>query len=384
MASLRHHICKILLVLFSTGVATYGQTLEEDYNNGSINQREGDCWIFDDFEINQNNPINTAGGEKKQGATVDMANAFDVLGSSSNMLSPFFYFDGTGAISFKHKADEDEWYYVSSALNVYLIGVNGNTSSNPFDHVYKQLFIPFVQSNRPNGDPRVTSNANFSVPAGYYRVLWEWTDWASWTEFFIDDISIDTASTYFVEAATVCEGEIVQHTPTDAVTDGAPYNFEYTWSWVGTAGGTLTTQTTNDRTAQVDWNVGPGTYRLKSVETYDNGNCNGRTFYIDVTVSDQPAFAIEMDTVCQGAQTTMFFDGLAGKAPFIITYNDGSGSQVFTTTVDSGNVLLSVDATSVSITDVVDDNGCHADPTLLIAYPIYYHPKPSTGLIYHQ
>lgn len=389
MRSLQLHISKILLLLFSTGAATYGQTLEEDYNNGSINQRETDCWIFENFEFSSgnSNPINSSGGEKKHGATagMDSYNFFDISTwfSNASMTTPFVYFDGTGTINFQHKAEIDDYSILAGGyLDLYLIDPDGNyVFPSVFDHTYR---IPSFFNQHPDGPAEIAQTESVAITwTGLYRLQWIWNDYSdAETEYFIDDIVIDTSGVPFIETDTVCFEEVVQHTPDDAVSAGAPYNFEYTWSWVGTTGGTLTAQTTNDRTAQVDWNVGPGTYRLKSVETYDNGNCNGRTFYIDVTVIEQPNFAISLDTVCEGFAPTMFFDGLVGKVPFTVTYNDGSGSKNFTTT-GVENILLSTDAIQVDITDVVDDNGCHADPALLIAYPIHYHPKPNTDPIYH-
>lgn len=376
----------VLLLLFMIQVtAVFAQSITENYNNGSINQRESDCWEFENFEINQSNPINTPGGEKKHGATVDMDSYdfFDISSwsSTSSFSTPFLYFDGTGSLSFKHKADQDNYDFFSAAyLNVYLLSPTGGAISI-FDHTYHQIS---VFNDNPDGDPDVTQSEIVNLNAGYYRLVWEWIDLGeAETEYFIDDISIDTASTFYTETATVCLNETVLHTPSTAVTGGDPYNFEYTWSWVGTAGGTITEQTSNDRTASVDWNVGAGTYRLKVQETYENGSCNGRTTYIDVTVLDEPTFAIEIDTVCEGFQATMSFEGLVGDAPFTVTYNDGTGSKNFTTTGSSKDVLLDADATSVTITDVEDSNGCHADAALLTAYPIYYHPSPTTNPIYH-
>lgn len=372
----------VLLLLFMIQVtAVFAQSITENYNNGSINQRESDCWEFDNFEINQSNPINTPGGEKKHGATVDMDYFGSIFSastwvSSASMTTPFYYFDGSGNLSFKHKADDDDITYLFSLMEVYLVSPTGVRTSL-LDHYYKNLGFWI------NGDPTVVQSENLTLPQGYYRVVWDWSDASSWTEFFIDDISIDTASTSYSETATVCLNETELHTPSTAVTGGDPYNFEYTWSWVGTAGGTITEQTSNDRTASIDWNVGAGTYRLKVQETYENGSCNGRTTYIDVTVLDEPTFAIEIDTVCEGFQATMSFEGLVGDAPFTVTYNDGTGSKNFTTTGSSRDVLLDADATSVTITDVEDSNGCHADAALLTAYPIYYHPSPTTNPIYH-
>lgn len=370
----------VLLLLFLIQVtAVFAQSITENYNNGSINQRESDCWEFENFEINQSNPINTPGGEKKHGATVDM-DLWYAINSASGFTTPFYSFDGSGTLAFKHKADEDEVYFLESELNVYAVDPLGNVVEL-FNHEYKR--ISFLNP-RPNGNPTATNSENLSINLnGYYRLIWEWTDFTSWTEFFIDDISIDTASTFYTETATVCLNETELHTPSTAVTGGDPYNFEYTWSWVGTAGGTITEQTSNDRTASIDWNVGAGTYRLKVQETYENGSCNGRTTYIDVTVLDEPTFAIEIDTVCEGFQATMSFEGLVGDAPFTVTYNDGTGSKNFTTTGSSRDVLLDADATSVTITDVEDSNGCHADAALLTAYPVYYHPSPTTNPIYH-
>lgn len=375
----------LLLLFIIQWTAVFAQSITENYNNGSINQRESDCWVFENFEINQSNPINTPGGEKKHGATVDMDSYdfFDISSwsSTSSFSTPFLYFDGTGSLSFKHKADQDNYDFFSAAyLNVYLLSPTGGAISI-FDHAYHQIS---VFNDNPDGDPDVTQSEMVNLNAGYYRLVWEWIDLGeAETEYFIDDISIDTASTFYTETATVCLNETVLHTPSTAVTGGDPYNFEYTWSWVGTAGGTITEQTSNDRTASVDWNVGAGTYRLKVQETYENGSCNGRTTYIDVTVLDEPTFAIEIDTVCEGFQATMSFEGLVGDAPFTVTYNDGTGSKNFTTTGSSKDVLLDADATSVTITDVEDSNGCHADAALLTAYPIYYHPSPTTNPIYH-
>lgn len=376
----------VLLLLFLIQVtAVFAQSITENYNNGSINQRESDCWEFENFEINQSNPINTPGGEKKHGATVDMDSYdfFDISSwsSTSSFSTPFLYFDGTGSLSFKHKADQDDYAYLSAAyLNVYLISPTG-VASNIFGHTYHQISL---FNDNPDGDPDVTQTESMTLSSGYYRVVWEWVDIGdAESEYFIDDISIDTASTFYTETATVCLNETVLHTPSIAVTGGDPYSFEYTWSWVGTAGGTITEQTSNDRTASIDWNVGAGTYRLKVQETYENGSCNGRTTYIDVSVLDEPTFSIEIDTVCEGFQATMSFEGLVGDAPFTVTYNDGTGSKNFTTTGSSRDVLLDADATSVTITDVEDSNGCHADAALLTAYPIYYHPSPTTNPIYH-
>lgn len=375
----------VLLLLFMIQVtAVFAQSITENYNNGSINQRESDCWEFENFEINQSNPINTPGGEKKHGATVDMDGVSII--TSSGFTTPFIYFDGTGTISFKHKAESDSYSLLGGGfLTVFLIDPYGNQVTPViFDHTYRQPGFTTAQQH-PDGAAEVTQQASVLVSTpGYYKVEWQWVDYlTAYTEYFIDDISIDTASTSYSETATVCLNETELHTPSTAVTGGDPYNFEYTWSWVGTAGGTIIEQTSNDRTASIDWNVGAGTYRLKVQETYENGSCNGRTTYIDVTVLDEPTFAIEIDTVCEGFQATMSFEGLVGDAPFTVTYNDGTGSKNFTTTGSSKDVLLDADATSVTITDVEDSNGCHADAALLTAYPIYYHPSPTTNPIYH-
>lgn len=378
-----HFTLGLFLTVLSSALA---QSITEDYNNGSINQRESDCWEFENFEINQTNPINSSGTQKKHGATVNMDsyNFFNLStwASTSSFTTPFFYFDGSGVVTFKHKADDDDYAFVSEAdLNVYLISTTG-VVTRIFDHTYHQISL---FNDNPDGDPDVTQNESVSLnTSGYYRLAWEWSDIGdAATEYFIDDISIDTASTFFTETSTVCLNETVLHTPSTAVTAGNPYDFEYTWSWVGTAGGTISTQTSNDRRASIDWNVGAGTYRLRVQETYENGSCNGRTTYIDVTVLDEPTFAVEMDTVCQGDQATMTFEGLIGDAPFTITYDDESGSQVLVTSGATESILLSKDAASVNIIAVQDANGCNADPSLIKSYPVYYHPKPSTGLIYH-
>lgn len=383
MRSLQLHICKIFLVLLATGLIAHGQTLEENYNNGSINQREDDCWRFSNFEINNLNPINTSGSEKKHGSTVDMDYFGSIFNTSSwvstaGMTTPFQYFDGSGSLSFKHKADHDDGTYLYSQLDVYLISPDGTAINLIPTHYYKFLGV------QVNGDPTIVQNVSVSVPEGYYRVEWEWSDASSWTEFYIDDITIDIDTNSFVETENVCFDEVVSHTPSTAVNDGAPYYFEYTWSWVGTPGGTITPQTTNGKTASVDWNVGPGMYRLKVTETYESGSCNGRITYIDVRVLDQPEFELSIDTVCEGFQATLTFDGIKGKSPFTVTYNDGSGVKTLTTSGNDGVATLIANAPDVNIIDVVDDNGCHAASSALITYPVYYHPKPSTGPIYHQ
>lgn len=372
----------LFLFLLLAGQSMLGQTVIENYNTGSINQRESACWLFDDFEINNNNPINT-GGNRKHGATVGMDAGSWWWGTSrAGFTTPFYYFNGTGTITFKHKADDDDYSFLAGGyLRVYLISpYNGATTVRT--HVYKQVSF-FNQ--RPNGPPDVTQNTTINITwTGFYRVEWEWVDYSSAnTDYYIDDISIDTATGVFTETDIVCLDESATHTPTGAVNTTSPFDFEYTWNWVGTPGGTLTTQTTNDRTAAVDWNVGPGTYRLRSVETYDNGNCNGRIFYIDVTVRQQPNYTASVDTVCEDFPPLLHFEGNNGTAPYDISYNDGSGVQTFTTIGSTATRSLNANATSVDIISVTDANGCPVDAATLGSIPISYHPTPATGPIYH-
>lgn len=380
------HITKVLMLVAFTGSIARAQVLEENFNTGSINQREDDCWQYENFEINNTNPINS-GGDKKQGSTVNMDSYsfwnFASWASSSSMTSPFMQFDGSGFVAFKHKSDNDNYAYLAGgSLTLYLVDVNGNAVSTVFTHVYKQLGWS-TASQYPNGSPDVTQVESIPVTwNGFYRLRWEWNDFGdAETEYYIDDIMVDYDDTPLEESTVVCFDESVFHIPTGAIDAGGPNYFTYTWSWDGKSGGNIKSQSSNDKTVSVEWNAGAGTYRLKIVETY-GGSCEGRTFYINVDVMEQPVFSITTSTVCQGERPVMNFDASIGKAPFTVTYNDGSGPQVFIT-AGRETVLLDADAPAVEILEVVDDNGCYANPGLIKSYPILYHPKPNTDPIYH-
>jgi len=383
MHKLQLHIRNILLVMLVACAGVFGQVLEENYNTGSINQRKTDCWLFDDFEIDNSNPINS-GGDRKHGATDGLSGGWFLSGArTAGTSTPFIKFDGTGYINFKHKADEDDYDFLGGAyLQVKLIDPYNNQAT-VFTHVYKQ--VSFFNS-RPNGNPENVQNESIRVTwSGYYRVEWEWVDYSSaYTEYFIDDISVPLNFDPIVEREDVCMDATVDHTPADVINAGAPNDFEYSWSWVGTPGGTLTTQTANDRTARVDWNVGPGNYRLRGDETYDNGSCSGRTFYIDVTVRQQPTYTVSIDTVCEENRATISISGAIGRQPYTVRYDDGNGPINVVTAGASLDRQLSLDATEVDIISVTDADGCEVDPATLGVFPITYFPKPTTGPIYHN
>ncbi|WP_417601729.1 hypothetical protein [Owenweeksia hongkongensis] len=364
MTSLRLQIV-FLIVAACIGFSSFGQ-FSENFNSNTVTQLEADCWDFDQSSISNSSHINT-GTDAPHGHADSYA--LVIFGTAPAITTPFYYFDGSTDITFTHEHD-GYTFFASGRMRVYLVDPLGGETQ-----IYSR-----------NGEFGTRIENLTTTEVGYYRIRWRW--WASGVaaslDAELDDFSTTaTVAPDVVETGIVCEGETATHIPSTAVTDGAPHNFEYSWSWVGTAGGTITPELDNNRRASVEWTVGPGNYRLQAQETY-LGGCVGRKTFIDVTVLEQPDFAVSFDTVCKEQQSTMSFDGLVGTAPFTITYNDGGGSQIYTTTGDAGSILLSADALQVDITDVVDDNGCHADPTLLIAYPIYYHPKPSTGLIYHQ
>ena len=374
MLKSQRHIISLLCMVAITCTNAFGQTLEEDFDHSNVGTLIGNCWIYDDFHISSNDPINSGGAAPHGEAEQDQL--FD---GDSYVSSPFIYFDGTETITFKHKAEDDVFgSFSAGALYVNLISPTDN-SIPIFSHTYSDDVVH-------------SESVNVAV-TGYYRVSWVWIDFNCQTNYFIDDIVIPEDTNSFVEVASdICFGESEVYSPSDAVEDYYtffgftfyyPYYFDYQWSWVGTPGGVITTQTSNDREASVEWNVGPGDYRLKVQETYTNGGCNGRVTYIDVKVLELPEFDVIFDTVCEGEQATMTFTGTAGVAPYTITYDDGSGTQTVTTSGNSESYLLNADATAVDIISVEDDNGCDADAALLMAYPIYYHPKPSTDPIYH-
>lgn len=370
-----HITCTAVAVLLS-GFG-FSQTITENFNHNSVSTSEDNCWIFDDVDIDDDASINTGGNRWQGQADID-----GFFGATADLTSPFIQFNGSGSITFFHKMEDDEWWWTSSRLRFYLRDVDGNRFGPYFSHTYRQLSF---FNRTPNGNPTNVQGESVNVTwSGYYRVEWYWNSFNSYADGLIDDISIPASYDPIVESDVVCAGETVNHTPTDAVSAGAPYNFTYSWSWVGTPGGTLTTQTTNDRTAQVDWNVGPGTYRLQADETYDNGACIGRTFYIDVTVRQRPTYTVSIDTVCEENRATISFTGALGTQPYTVRYDDGSGPVNVVTTGASMTRQLTVDATAVEIISVTDANGCEVDPGTLAIYPVTYYPKPATGPIYHN
>lgn len=377
----------INLVLGTVFLSTIGhaQTVSEDFNQGGYNSLQSRCWESTNFEVNSNNPITTT-SPKKHGATVDMSSTsiWDIF-SQSTLTSPYIYFDGSGNVTFKHKADHDYPWYVYSQLDLYLLSPDGTMSASVFTHNYK-YFTAWG-----NGDPTLVQNSTLPITwTGYYRLIWVWQDFASTTEFYIDDIviegskSADTTQEYqgfcpaiMYAADTVCGGE-----QDDQRTTLYPRaSRSYAWSFTGATGGTFDLSlTTNDQTVETDWTVTNGDYQILAQESA-NGNYAGNKTYFDIHVLDQPTGDVDqVDTLCENIGGDIVFT-FTGTGPFTFTFQDDLGLHTLVSNSTTYTYTPSGPIEYITLQSVIDGNGCPADNSVFFTYYIDSHARPSTGLI---
>lgn len=362
----------ILVILISYTTVVYGQTVSENFDHGSVVTSEANCWEFDDTDIGTDNSINSGGSAPQAQGDIDG------LLTDAWLQSPFVQFNGSGNITFKHKMEGDEWYYTYAQLRIYLVDVNGTGYGPYFSHTYRQL--SFFNSS-PNGDPTIVQIESVPVSwTGFYRVEWYWSGANCYDDGLVDDIVIPKDTSTFQEYDTVCIDDLnVLYEPSYSTSSGS---FDYSWSWVGASGGSLTTLTGNDRRAQVDWTIAPGDYKLKVEETYDGG-CEGRTTVFNIYVSDRSSVSASIDTVCEDEQATVDFT-FAGTGPWTLRYKIDNGStQTLTSSNPNATLTLPVGATDFEMINLKDQGPCNGTINGLPTVSAYYYPLPATGPVYH-
>ncbi len=344
------------------------QVVSEDFNHNQVNVSETNCWEFDDVSISSTSSINS-------GANAPQAVA-DINGflEDAELASPFIQFTGTGAIRFNHKMARDEWYYGYSNLTVYIRDVNGNDVSI-FNHTYRVL------GTTPNGLPTAVKSENIAVTwTGYYQVVWAWSAVSSYTVALLDDITMPHDTTTAVEYDTVCAGEAnVVYQPVNSTGAG---NFSYQWAFRGAAGGSITTQTGNNRRAEIDWVNTSGDYVLRSVETY-NTNCDGRKTDFYVHVLARPTVTADIsDTVCEGDAFVVTIR-FSGTGPWELIYQiDGSMQQTLNTGLSTTAINIPAGSSFVDLLSI-NDASCAGTIIGLATLAPTYFTNPSTGPIYH-
>ena len=345
--------------------------VSEDFNHNSQATSEANCWEFDDVSISSANSINTGAGAPQADADI-----YTVLGADAELRSPFIKFNGSGNITFKHKMSDDEWYYGYSNLSVYLRDPFGNTFGPAIlDHTYR--FFPTA----PNGTPTNPMTETISINwTGYYQVVWRWTAISSYADGLVDDIVIPNDTTSYIEYDTVCTGDKnVLYQPSTA---NSLSNFSYTWNFVGPAGGSLTTSSSNNRKASVDWTNGAGDYQLKAIETY-NGGCAGRKTIFKVHVVDPSTVSAHIDTTCAGENPEVLLT-FTGSPPWELKYKvDGGSAQTFTTSSTNVSLPLPGLISSFNIINLKDNGPCNGTVTGFSTLAIYYFPAPIAGPLYH-
>ena len=359
-----------VMLLLTSGLCA--QVQSEDFNHNSQTVSEGDCWEFDDVSIGSSSSINSGTNAPQAQANING------LLTDAELVSPFIQFNGSGTITFKHKMANDEWYYASSSLRLYLRDVSGNVTGPYFTHVYRQ--ISFTNS-RPNGTPTAVRTANVPVTwSGYYQVMWYWAGAGSYTSALLDDVVIPKDTTSFHQYDTTCVQEInVLHEPLTSTNAG---NFNYLWNWVGVSGGSLTATTTNNRRAQVDWTAGVGNYTLCAKEFY-NGSCTGRKTYIHVHVLDRATISATIDSVCT-TQSSMVQLHIYGDAPYVINYRvDGGTAQTLTTSNPNTTLALPLGAALFEVISLNDAGSCDGLITAPASQSVKYYVAPASGPVYH-
>lgn len=119
---------------------------------------------------------------------------------------------------------------------------------------------------------------------------------------------------------------------------------------------------------------------LYDVEINVNG-CTDNITGIEVVGFENPAFTLGTDEViCEGKEVPPLTINFEGNAPWQFTYNDGSENAVEVTETSFVIPLAEVDAGTytVSVTSIVDANGCMADVQADDAIELIIHPKPES------
>lgn len=380
-----------MIIFLITSVASQGQTVTENFNHNSQATSESNCWEYVNTSIVRypsNKSINNGGGRPM--AEADISASF---GASAELHSPFIYFDGTGTISFNHRMSQDDWYYVSEYLQMYLLDPKGNVSGPYFSHVYRQLsfFNP-----TPNGDPTLTYSESVPVTwTGYYRVMWYWSSYYAFGTGQLDDISISGTFTaddteeingycpcIMNVTDTVCGGE-----QNDSRTALYPRGSRtYNWNFVGGSGGSIdATVSSNDQTIEVDWIAPSGSlanYTLFAKESTSGSGQPGNETYFDIYVRKRPSYSVAMDTVCPDESVTLTFTG-TGTAPFSVSYDTGGSTTTIGVSGTSTTINIPAGASYINFSSVTDANGCLVNPSSLGNKTIYYLSGATAGPIYH-
>lgn len=158
----------------------------------------------------------------------------------------------------------------------------------------------------------------------------------------------------------------------------------FTWSISDPTAGTIDNSLSpNDSLIQIDWGTTPGTYTVYAVETTGLG-CVGDTVQLDVVINALPTVALIGDSICSNTASTMTLT-FTGQGPWVFDYTDGVNMYSDTAAVSPYVVTLPPYSTNtnISVLNMVDGNGCVADPASLPTTTIWTFGKPTTGAIFH-
>ena len=176
---------------------------------------------------------------------------------------------------------------------------------------------------------------------------------------------------------TVCAGSLAKsYFVTKTV--GSTYHW-----WVANGLGTIASGQNTD-SITVNWGTTPGLDSIGVVETSATG-CSGDTEYLHVYVEPLPTATITgTDSICYN-YTTGITITLTGKAPWSITYSDGTTSttvnNIYTSPYTFTTPKLTT-STTYTVTSVSNAHGCNGTTSGAAAITVY--AKPVTSKIKHH
>ena len=156
----------------------------------------------------------------------------------------------------------------------------------------------------------------------------------------------------------------------------------YHW-WVANGLGTIASGQTTD-SITVNWGTTPGVDSIGVVETSATG-CSGDTEYLHVYVEALPTATITgTDSICYNFTTGITIN-LTGKAPWSITYSDGTTSTTVNNIWTSPYTFTTPKLTSsktYTVTSVSNANGCNGTTSGSAIITVF--AKPVTSAIKHH
>lgn len=343
--------------------------ISEDFDHDDQSVSESNCWEFDGVGISKP-PSSSAlnPGNKRPLGDVPFSNF-----GTSELISPFGYFDGSNTINFDHRLTSESGS--SIWLTVYLEDPSG-TRTQVFSHYYRLL------SYSVNGDPSNNQAATISTTfTGYARVVFEWSYIFASNSGYIDEIEIDAdnaansddESNGYCPAImtvndTVCAGDL--NVNYEALYADATHT--YTWSFSGSSAGTLDqTITTNNQSIELDFDTVNGSFQLIAVES-----TSGHQTVFNIYVNDLPSLSYTVDSICLEEPYDIELT-LTGQGPWELEYEyTGSGSKTVTISSSPYTLSLPAEADTFEFIGLSDDNGCEIDQRFLPSVTVPYYPKP--------